>query len=97
DVGEVTGVLGVAEDGDGLGTEQVAKKDTKHPLVRIVERLARTINTVHAETRHMEVKIEVNAFRGGQNITFSSVFRNAVVRNRLAPSVFGFRKRGARA
>ena len=91
DVDEVARLLAVAEDGDRLAAQQVAREDPEHALIRIAEGLARAVDAEHAQRGDAEVETEVGPLRGRMHVALGGELGDAVVGIRLARLALGRR------
>src|SRR6266851_911952 len=93
DVYKIARLSAIAEDRQLLVPQQVAEKNTEHTLIRVIERLPRSVNIEHAKRRDPELEVEIDALCSGMHIALRRVLGDPVIGNWAARGVLVDRQR----
>ena len=91
DEDEVARLLAVAEDGDRLAAQHVAREDAEHALIGIVIGLPGPIHAEHPQRGHAEIETQVGPLRGCVDVSLGRMLGDPVVGVR--PARLGLRRR----
>ena len=93
DEDEVARLLAVAEDGDRLATQEVARENAQHTLIRIAEGLARPVDAEHPQRGHAEIETEVWPLRRRVDVALGRLLGDPVIGVRAGGLGLGRRER----